>query len=449
MINKLLVPFLFLLSSGLFAQGNLSPYSSYGLGERGGVDHPLFSGMGNNTVNYISSTTFNRFNPASYSYIRPHNPIFSVAVSSKFSTFSSSGTSEKSNLSALSEIGFGVSFLKRFGFGFGLTPYYKRGYSFSERNPLGSDSVNYDYIGTGDISRAFFGLSAHILNYDSLKWTVGANLSSVFGTVRNTRRAYLVSNISSVGGIEFESSRIKSFHYEIGTVITKQFKGGHSLTLAGTFEPLQELNAYQNTQLFYSATDVTDQNSYVLISQTGEQKGKLQIAPSYTVGFDYTYSLKDKAKESKVRNSEFKLLGSFNLTDWSKFETRFNDTVTQFGYPSASGFNIGFQYRPETDLNGSKLPNFFERVSYRVGFYQKSLPYQFNNVQLTEFGTSFGLGIPILTEKTESSIQFGITYGQRGTKEVGSLNESFIGLNVGIVIAPSLADRWFIRRKLD
>jgi len=449
MINKLLVPFILLLCGGLVAQSNISPYSSYGLGERGGVDHPLFSGVGNNTVNFISSTTLNRYNPASYSYIRPHNPVFSIAVSSKFSTFTANETSEKSNLSALSEIGFGVSFLKRFGFGFGLTPYYKRGYSFQETYPLMSDSVIHGYSGTGDISRAFFGLSAHILNYDSLKWTVGANLSSVFGTVRNSRTASLVSSNAGVGGIDFQNSRLKSFHYEFGTVITKQFRKGHSLTLAGTFEPIQELSMYRSSQFFYSATDVTDQASYVFISATPEEKGKLQIAPSYTVGFDYTYSLKDKAKESKVRNSEFKILGSYNMTDWTKMEARFEDTTLQYGYPSTSGFNVGFQYRPETDLNGSKLPNFFERVSYRVGFYTKSLPYQFNNTQLTEFGTSFGLGIPILTEKTESSIQFGITYGKRGTNQVGSLNESFIGVNVGIVIAPSLADRWFIRRKLD
>lgn len=458
MINKLIVPYLtcFVASFGsLFfsvaiAQENSSPYSAYGLGEKGGLENAAISGLGNNKVNFISPSILNISNPASYSYIKNQYPIFSIGVSSRFSTFESNGATQKNATTGLSELAMGFSFAKRFGLSFGLKPYSKRGYSFSEKFALGSDSVQYDYLGSGDISRAFAGFSGHILNFDKLQWTVGVNFSSLFGTLNNERRAYLLGSTSAVGGVSYKTTRIKSFHYEFGTVLKKQFLNGHSLTVAGTIEPLQQLTAYENKQLFSSSTDVTEPSTYSLVQETGEVKGKITIAPSYTFGFDYSIQLKDNAKNNRVRNSEIKILGSFNSTNWASYQSKFRDSVSTQGYPNTTEINVGIQYRPETDLLGKSItPKFFERMSYRIGFYSKTLPYTFNNTQLSEFGTSFGLGLPILTEKTESSLQFGFTYGKRGTKEVGSFNESFVGVNIGIIITPSTADRWFIKRKLD
>lgn len=450
MINKLIVPFLIFFCSLARAQENSSPFSSYGLGEKGGIENAAISGVGNNKVNFINPSILNISNPASYSYIKNQYPIFSIGLSSRFSTFESNGLTQKNATTGLSELAMGFSFAKRFGLSFGLKPYSKRGYSFSQQFELGDDSVKYDYLGSGDISRAFAGFSVHILNFDSLKWTVGANFSSLFGTLNNERRAYLLGSATTAGGISYKTTRIKSFHYEIGTVVKKQFLNGHSLTLAATLEPLQQLTAYENDQLFTTLSDVSDVNTYSLVQQTGEGKGKITIAPSYAVGFDYSIQLKDIAKNNRIRNSEIKVLGSFTASNWSSYKTNFRDTSISPGYPNTTEFNLGVQYRPEIDLLGKSIaPKFFERMSYRVGFYSRTLPYSYNNTQLSEFGTSFGLGLPILTEKTESSLQFGFTYGKRGTKEVGSFNESFLGVNIGIIITPSTADRWFIKRKLD
>jgi hypothetical protein len=449
MINKIIATTLLAISAVTYGQNTATPYSSYGLGERGGIDQAVFSGLGNNTVNFISSNVLNHYNPASYSYLKPQFPLFSLGVSSRFSTFESAGTTQKNNKTSLNDIALGMSLAKRFGFAFGLTPYSKRGYSFTQKFALGADSVRHDYLGNGDINRFFGGISGKILNYDSLTWSVGANFSALFGTIQNERRAYLINTTSTAGGIDSKTTRVKAFHYEIGTVLTKQFRKGHSLVLAGTFEPLQELTAYQNNQLFFTTTSIDNPNGYITLQETGELKGKITLAPTYTIGFDYSYAFNDTVK-NRVRKSEIKVLGSYSSTSWSQYETRFNDTTTNFGYPDARSIHFGIQYCPQTDINASIKPNVFERMSYRIGFYNKTLPYQFNNVQLTEFGTSFGLGLPILTEKKmQSSIQLGITYGKRGTSEVGSLNETFLGLNLGLIISPSESDKWFTKRKLD
>lgn len=449
MPNKLLVVFATLLQSVLFAQ-NHSPYSSYGIGERGGLDHPAFSGLGNNTVNVLDSGIMNIYNPASYGMLRKQYPIFSVGISSRISTFTSDGSSEKNSLTGISEMGFGLSFGKRFGLAFGLTPYSRRGYSFSEQYPLAGDSVRYDYLGSGSVNRGFVGFSVNILNQDSLTLALGTNLGFLFGTVNNERRSFLINTSSSAGGVNYQTQRLKSFHYEIGLAFRKIFPGGHIIDLGATLEPLQDLKAYQNNQLFFTTSNIDNPNTYSLLEETGEQSGTITIAPNYTVGVRYAKLFDDAKKNGKTRKSELAAFLSYSMTDWTKYQTNFNDSTRTFGYPSSYGFNIGLQYTPETKLLSSTSPKFFERASYRVGFYQKSLPYTFNNVQLTEFGTTFGFGFPILVDKAAgSSIQCGFTYGKRGTNEPKSLNESFIGLNFGVIITPSFSDRWFVKRKLD
>ena len=103
-----------LICSAAYAQENSSPYSSYGLGEKGGIENAAISGVGNNKVNFISPSILNISNPASYSYIKQQYPIFSVGLSSRFSTFQSNGATQKNATTGLSELAMGFSFAKRF-----------------------------------------------------------------------------------------------------------------------------------------------------------------------------------------------------------------------------------------------------------------------------------------------------------------------------------------------
>ena len=59
-----------------------SPFSSYGLGQRDGLDHGIYAGLGTTTITYFDSTNLNFFNPASYNTIGKGQPIFSTGVSS-------------------------------------------------------------------------------------------------------------------------------------------------------------------------------------------------------------------------------------------------------------------------------------------------------------------------------------------------------------------------------
>ena len=69
---------------------------------------------------------------------------------------------------------------------------------------------------------------------------------------------------------------------------------------------------------------------------------------------------------------------------------------------------------------------------------------------MNEIAGSFGFGIPIVVDKRlDSSIQLGFSAGKRGINDNTAFKETFVTFNVGLLIAPGVNDRWFIKRKLD
>ena len=149
------------LFSGLLANAqntSNSPFSSFGLGEVGGMDHAVFSALGNTTITLSDSTVLNFYNPSSYSTIGKGQPIFSLGVSSRLSTFSENGVENKSNITGIQHFAIGFSFAKRFGLAFGLKPYSRRGYDFNSSTVINGDSLLYFYSGTGGVNEVFLGL---------------------------------------------------------------------------------------------------------------------------------------------------------------------------------------------------------------------------------------------------------------------------------------------------
>ncbi len=449
MLNKLVLPIVISIQFGAIAQTN-SPYSNAGIGERSNLSHPVFSGMGNQFVSYSSPSVLNTYNPASYSFLRHQFPIFSVGFSSRLSYYNQDGAKEFGSYSNISDIAFGLSFAKRFGLAFGLKPLYRKSYSFTEKTMLLADSIKYTYEGKGLINKGYVGFSVKILNFDSLQWSVGGNVGGIFGTMTDERRSAIQSTANNVGGGDIRAQQLRSFHYELGTMLQWQIRNGHKIVFGGTFEPEQHIKSVYNKQLFYSSTDIDNQNTWIVLSESGEKKGKVAFAPSYNVGASYSKTFRVTKKDGNIRNSQIMVSAGYSATDWSKYRENYSDTSFSYGLKSASGFQAGFQYIPETMYVGNAMPKFFERTSYRLGFYNSTLPYVYNNSQLTEWAATIGFGFPMLVERRlDSSIQLSIGAGQRGATAAGSLNETFVTVSLGLLIAPSLSDRWFVKRKLD
>ena len=433
-----------------FAQdGTNSPYSSYGLGELGGLDHAAFIGIGNTNITMNDSTILNFYNPSSYSSLAQHQPLFSIGISSRISNYTENGVESTSNLASIQHFAIAFPFAKRFGLAFGLKPYSSRGYEFNSRVKEGEDSLNYVYSGQGGLNEVFTGLSIKALDYKGAKLSVGANFGYLFGQVVNTRKSGLiVSSASSyAGGVSTKLIQAKAFHYNIGVNYSQKINEKHSIAVSAVFDPFQKINATYEDALFYSP-DVNNPNYYDTLLINDSLQGNLSTIPTMTYGLKYTLNFKGRKNQTNQLNSQIGVHLSYSSAEWSRYENTF-DPNFENTFLNSTKMTFGIQYLPETDyIRNKAMTKFHHKISYRAGFYQVNMPYETNGEQLTDFGTTFGFGIPIVIQNSLSSINLGFSMGDRGTSDANALKERYYGFNIGISIAPG-SDRWFVKRKLN
>tara|TARA_R110002072_G_scaffold266303_4_gene425221 strand:- start:2018 stop:3376 length:1359 start_codon:yes stop_codon:yes gene_type:complete len=438
--------FLVTLTTISFAQkGSNSPFSSYGLGEIGGLDNASFIGIGNSTITLIDSTTLNFYNPSSYSNLSKHQPLFSLGISSKLSKYSENGLSSTGSVTSIQHFALAFSFAKRFGFAFGLRPFSSRGYEFSSRIKVADDSLKYVYEGTGGLNEVFTGLSVNALNYKGAKVSVGANLGYVFGRMTNLRKSAIITSGSSVfaGGVSSKRIQAKAFRYTLGFNYSQTIKKNHLLGISVVYDPFQKIKAEYENALFYSP-DIDNENAYDTLSVNDTLSGNLSTIPTLTYGLSYELSFKARKGQTNELNSKIGFHLSYSAAEWSKYENTFDPDFTNT-FLNSTKMTFGIQYLPETDPTMSK---FHQRVRYRAGVYQIKMPYVTNGERVSDFGTTFGFGIPIIIQNSLSSVNLGFSIGNRGISDSNALKERYYGINIGISIAPG-TDRWFVKRKLN
>ena len=452
-MRNLSLSFLILLLGAVaISQSNInSPYSSYGLGEISGPDHAVSSALGNTTVTIQDSTLLNFYNPATYGALGKGQPLFSLGVSSKLSTFSENGNSSSSNITGIQNFALGMSLSKHFGLAFGLKPYARRGYEFSDRVLIEEDSLIYTYSGEGGINEVFLGLSSNLLKYRGATVSVGANFGYLFGNTSNTRKSALIESGSSIyaGGISIKSMQVRAFHYEMGLSYVQKINDKHAISFSSVIEPFQKINGTYEEGLYFGS-NYENPNDFDTSSFTQTKSGNVSNVPSFTFGLNYTLKSITKKGTSNELNSAISFHASYNISDWSRYEHKFDNTFADSSFsPSSSKMTFGVEYIPETDFITNKVTTkFYHRMKYRVGAYQLTLPYQTGGEQVTDFGTTFGFGIPVVVQNSLSSINLGVTIGSRGVTNTQAFKEKYYGINIGVSIAPG-SDRWFVKRKLN
>lgn len=440
---------LFVLFTGMlsFAQNTVnSPFSSFGIGETNGLDHSTFLGVGNSTISMVDSTTLNFYNPASYNAIAKGQPLFSLGVSSRLSNYKEGDVTEFSPYTSIQHFAFGLSFAKNFGLAFGLQPFSRRGYDFSTGSFIDSDSLTYTYQGSGTINKAFIGLAVDVLRFDSTRLSLGVNAGYLFGNVSNTRKATLYNSGSNDGGVGIKTIDVRSFHYDLGMYFTHKFDKNHSVGVYATLDPRQNINASYQEELYY-AGHIDDPSTYDTSTYVLREDSLLTSVSKMTFGLNYTYRFTD-AKKVRSLHPEIGVHLTYGISDWSKYENTFTTDTSSF--LNTSKFTFGVQFIPEYEFQlNTATTNIFSRIRYRAGLYQYTLPYTTNGEQVTDFGTTFGFGIPVAVQKSLSSINFGFSVGRRGVSDQTQLNENYYGISFGLTIAPGEAEKWFRKRKLN
>lgn len=451
MINKVLLSLSIALSGVGYAQTyTTSPFSSNGLGEEGGLVDPQFGGLGNASAAFVDSASVNLNNPASYSALSKGQPLFSFGLSSRLSDYSQNGSSYKGRVVGLNQIALVLPLNDRCGMALALTPFSKKGYNTEVQSSLNfeGDSVRTQYLGYGSIQQIVVGFSGLVLKKQKHEIRVGINAAYVFGTVTNERRSFL-SGSSGAGGVDFTSYRVRSGMVNLGVSYRAQLTKDNSqhLTLGLIVSPGQTLAANRDYEFYYAGT-IGTRSSYDTLEFVNDDKGKIHFPVTTSFGFNYEFR-PNKSAESR-KNPQLNVIGEFKMRQWENYRTAFTNENLTNQFANATALSLGVQFIPNSDVSlKTKGFNYANRVRYRIGVVQNRLPFKELGTQLVENSITAGIGLPVTSQRTNSSFNISFQYGNRTSGLVGGLKENFVSLNMGIILAPSSYDKWFKKYKLD
>jgi hypothetical protein len=186
-------------------------------------------------------------------------------------------------------------------------------------------------------------------------------------------------------------------------------------------------------------------NSYdtVLFSS---QAFSAQLAQSTQIGLSYAWKLPKYKRQTRELHPQLQLFASYSL--FGSLSQNQN-ILTGFDQKDYNRMSFGLQYQPEFKvLENIATLKPLEKLTYRVGYYQQTLPYTNSGVQYEEQGLTIGFGLPLLAQVSLSSLNVGLTFGQRSIP-TGIWKEQFIGARVSLILAPSNFEKWFRKRQLD
>jgi hypothetical protein len=433
-----------LIIAPVFAQAQVTlsnPYSYYGIGIMSNSSDPIQRALGNSSFAYTDSTMVNYYNSASHASGVNGYPLFSLSLVGQYSEQEEGTLTNSTQHFGLEHMYISVPFAKRFGLAFGITPYARRGYSFQKYSIVGGDSLRYEYEGKGNISKAFVALSANIVQRKNIGISIGTNLGYIYGQVSNSRTSVFVGE--SEGGVAISADRIRSFHYDMSASIRYQLNLKNKIQVSAYYDPSQKLRASSTEDLYFF------QSSSSTLLSSSDTSGTVNSAPAFKLGINYTQKFHRITKKNKEFDSDLNYVVEYQNTAFTQFGHDFKSSTAPYT-ADFSRISLGVQYTPNIDLyKNFGMTSVWNRMKYRIGAYTSSLPYQSGGVNYKEFGTTFGIGIPMVAQYSYSSLNIGFDIGKRGSTATGAINESFMGFNIGIIISPSQADKWFRRVKLD
>ena len=148
------------------------------------------------------------------------------------------------------------------------------------------------------------------------------------------------------------------------------------------------------------------------------------------------------------------LTADVRLNTWGN-----SDLSSDVELANGQTIHVGF----DKYVNTTGFGSYFSKIGYRSGLRYNSSLVRIDNEDVSEFGISFGLTLPL--RKTFSTLNIGAEVGQRGKDENGLVQENFFNLMINglskdntiknkkhekirIIIDCSFNGRKFIRSKV-
>jgi hypothetical protein len=446
-MRKLITVFIFISSLAHSQSYTFNPYSSRGFGELDPSFHGAFGGLGQATSVFTDSTQLNFYNSSSYSFLGKGQPIFSIGLTARSIQLYEGNVNSAKTVLGINNFSLGMSFGKRYGFAVGIRPYSSTGYESkwfaSELNT--KDTVYYTATGNGSVNQSFIGASAFLINKNGHTLSIGGQFNYLFGQLFNKRSNTL--NDAFNGGLLLNSLKVNGVNFDAGLTYKYEVSKKHIFTFASNYTFSTRLN-YEKSEVTAISTDVTDQNQYDTLTST-LSLGSFYNPSILSAGFKYDFFNINNATTTSNRVYHLQLLADVKISQWSSTFTSLPSSG--LNAKDVLSFHTGAQFTPHYDvLDRSKTISFISKVKYRVGGFYASTPWLSNSANVySNYAVTFGLGVPILAQRSLSSLNVSYVLGSRKTSNSNELKERYDAFQLGVVICPSFYDRWFKKGKID
>lgn len=399
----------------IWAQTDITPYSSQGIGN---LIHPTLvhnRGMGGIGIGNGNALFINYTNPA---FLYKNNlSSFDVAFSIEQNIM------QRENESA-TRTGGGLSYgvfsfpvaTNRWSMSIGITPFSTVGYQIEEDIVAQGGQVEGTQVvkGEGGINMVSFSNGFRVAG----NLGVGLRVGYLFGPITETRS--IILDDPQANRTELEDQIYYSDLIFEGSLSYGIKLGNNTLLNVGaTYQPEMQIRANRDVFLL----SIPSNPAFTRRERVDSSESKITLPSRLGVGISVEKSLKY-------------LIGVDFLTQpWENYRSLSNNND---GMRNSYEAMIGGQYIP----NISSINSYLARMAYRLGFFYRNTPFAVEDEQITDFGLNLGFSLPM---SNLSSTNISLEAGNRGTLENGLIRENYFKISAGI----TFNDRWFIRRKFD
>ena len=390
-----------------------SSYSRLGLGDMVYTYSARRAGMGELGASIVDAAYISFLNPASLTGLEATRTELGAMYNGLFlSNNNASSYSASTDFTGVT-LAFPISKAHGITLSTGLIPYSN--VSYLEENQytttgILTDAYNISYKGTGGLSKLILG-SSYRFPFDL---SVGATVEYYFGDLNYSSSTSFPNNNSIQEATFTTKYRPRGFGSTVG-IITPD------LSNLFNFESVSNLRL--GIALSFGTTLLTDTSLIISSSTVNDtlKNSSIKMALPYRIAGGLSF----------VLNKKYLFSLDYLYQPWSNYSL---NGVTSSYLRDSYKISAGFEYRPEKELGQS----FWEQVMLRLGLTYEQTQYNINGQGINEYSVMGGISLPLSYENT---LDLGLEYTIRGTKDHNLLQEKIIKLTAGI----SLGELWFIR----
>ncbi|MDH5604314.1 MAG: outer membrane protein transport protein [Cyclobacteriaceae bacterium] len=422
------------------AQVAPSPFSSIGVGRLGGMGVVQNKGIGNVGIGMGSYWNLNLINPALLVYSRGtlfnQLTVFQAGMLFEANQINNQTTSEKSRGAGMNYLVMGMPVIRdRWFASFGLRPYSSVNYNLNYTYEVaGADSVAHiREVGSEGINMV------HISNGVALSknFSLGIETDFLFSSIKNDFTNYVIASDSLpvYASSVFQRTAIKGLLLKGGIAYQDSIRIGKKEPLKITIGATYDVERMIKGTRFESLERRSFEGAiYELDTLLDNEQGTYTIPAA--IGFGLSLG----------QGSKWTIGMDVKSSQWTRF--------VNFGESPPMRDALFVALGGELTPNAFSVEDYYQRITYRMGFHYEMTPYLVNNFQVSDFGINFGLSLPIVPSasgsntgvgKGFSSVDFAFSYGKLGNAGNNLIEEQYFKIHFGV----TFNDRWFIRNKFN